>query len=234
MKPLFICCLFLLFACSREKEPCCSNTVQDTIKVDTNRKYVKSICPDSVNEYYSNLGIIISKYYDIRDSLTIDLNRDGLIDTLVVLSPFSLDVSYNCRLDSVLTRILVEIINCNGYSKIRNIYSNLISNIGGVLSKYNGINLTKEGFEINHSSGAKYTWHYTTEYSTQFPDSIFLVKIRKTCSIYSFDSSVEYHFNKYSTTKVNIPDTLYNQCNCENLWKELEKLKEIKKIEESE
>ena len=102
-------------------------------------------------------------------------------------------------------------------------YQNLISNIGGVLSKYNGLFLTENGFEIQHQAGSRFSWEYFTEYSTKSADSISLSGIKKVCSFEGFGKNIEYSFNKYSPGNINIPDTIYNNCDCDSIWLELEK-----------
>jgi hypothetical protein len=223
MKTYFLCCLCILFySCNRINNSISNKKSQDTIRIIASYLNIKSTCFDSVDNYYSRFGVFISNYYVIKDSLDLDVNKDGFVDHLVLLSPVSLEYYYDCDLDSVPTRLLIEIINQNGTYKIRNIYPNLISNVGGVLSKYYGMKITSEGFEIQHSSGNKYTWTYTTEYSTKFSDSIYLKKITKECGINLNRKIQEYNYIKYPLGHLNINDTLNNNCGCDILWNELE------------
>jgi TonB family protein len=160
------------------------------------------------------------------DSLSVDLNRDFLVDTVIILSPIPLEPiaeNYNCELEKDPKRMLVEIIYNEGKSKIRNVYPNLISNVGGVLSKYNGIFKTKDGFKIVHQAGAKYSWQYTIEFSTANKDKITLSRIIKRCSYEGETRNLNYYFKNQSIEKINIPDTLRSNCDCDKYWTDLEK-----------
>ncbi len=198
----------------------------DTIRVDNVNDSVKNIdeCKYLFDNFYFRFGVSIQKYFDVWDSLAIDLNSDERIDTLVILTPVSIIEAqyFNCRLNEHSDRILVETIT-NGKAKIRNQYRNIVSNIGGVLSKYNGMYLTKHGFEIHHTSGSRYAWHYITEFSTQQKDSIILIRIKKICSFDGFDENREYFYDKYSVGQINIIDTINNNCGCDSIWSELER-----------
>jgi hypothetical protein len=178
------------------------------------------ICLKKINSYQQQFGIVISKYYEVTDKLPIDLNNDGQIDTLIIVTPLSLhggDTICNLLLNSNPKRLLVEVINRNGRSIIRRIYSNLISDIGGVLSPYYGIFRTKEGFKIEHRAGAKYSWKYSINFSLK-KDSFTLASIIKTCSVEGNEVSAIYHFNDVSPFSINVPDTLINQANCDDFW----------------
>jgi hypothetical protein len=106
---------------------------EDTIKaIGYSIPIKKDSCSLVANNFHKKFGVFISDYYIILDSLNIDLNNDKIIDRLLVLSPQSLDSEENiCKMDVSPKRLLVEIINNNNTSKIRNIYSNLISDTGG-------------------------------------------------------------------------------------------------------
>jgi hypothetical protein len=119
--------------------------------------------------------------------------------------------------------LLVEIINHKGRSKIGNVYNNLISDSGGVLSHYNGIYRTDNGFEIVHQTGARYSWLYKMEFSVTNKNGLMLTKILKRCSFDGLDKTREFSYNQLLLDKINIPDTLNHQCNCDPLWIELEK-----------
>jgi hypothetical protein len=174
--------------------------------------------------FHKRFGIVISDYYVIKDSLSIDLNDDQIVDALIVLSPSSLEPEHNeCKIDSCTKRLLVEIINHKGGAKIRNVYNNLISNSGGVLSHYNGMHKTDNGFEIVHQAGARYSWLYKMEFSVGNKNGLMLTKILKRCSFDGSDKIREFSYNQLSLDKINVSDTLKRQCNCDQLWLELEK-----------
>lgn len=183
------------------------------------------MCKSLEDSFYKRFGVVISNYYTVIDSLPIDLNSDSVIDTIVILSPVPLEPiaeDYNCNFEKQPKRLLVEVINDKGKSKIRNIYKNLVTDVGGVLSHYNGIFKTKNGFRIVHQSGAKYSWTYTVEFSTATKNKLTLIKILKDCSYEEKERNLEYDFKNQSVEKINIPDTLQLNCNCDNYWLEME------------
>ncbi|MGI8600077.1 MAG: hypothetical protein ACR2KB_12565 [Chitinophagaceae bacterium] len=184
-----------------------------------------STCSILLVGYYKRFGIYISKYYLVEDSLSIDLNGDKNIDTLVVLSPISLELveSASCVLDTSPKRLLVEIINNNGKSSIRNVYTNLISDVGGALSPYNGMTRTENGFNIKHHAGAKYSWGYTMEFVPNENMILTLKKISKICSYDGQDKKFEYLYNDFDLQTMSIQDTLDINCGCDKAWLELEK-----------
>lgn len=178
-----------------------------------------------LNKFYIDFGIVIPKYYNVTDSFPIDLDEDELIDTLVLLTPVIFeDVSYIDYLKAESPkRILVEVLNKKAGSKIRNVYNNLASNVGGVLSKYAGIYKTKQGFEMHYQSGSRYSWSFVVEFSTHYPDSIFLVRQEKICSFASCDIKQEQLFDKASVSVINVGDSIDNNCNCDAEWEKLDK-----------
>lgn len=209
----------------------------NSTNVSTNQNFIDTIHFDNDNDgselckklnhsYFKRFGIVISKYYVVMDSLAIDIDCDLLVDTIIILSPISLEPigeNYDCNSEKDPQRLLVEIINDRGKSKIRNIFPNLISNVGGVLSHYNGIFKTKDGFKIVHQAGAKYSWLYTIEFSTANKYKLTLEHISKTCSYEGKEKNLNYYFIKQSIEKINIPDTLQSNCNCDKYWLDLEK-----------
>lgn len=207
-----------------------NDTEQGGQTIDTIKVEVEPIATNQnsnnpfFHNYYNKFGVMIQDYYSIKDSLPIDINSDGLIDTIVVLSPITLEQVeyYNKDVTQTPKRIMVEIINHGDYSTVRNKYSNLISDIPSVLSKYNGLKLTDNGFKIIHESGSRYSWVYEVELSTEFPDSLTLLKIEKECSYDGSSSIKEYSYNNSSVKNINISDTIKLNCNCDSLWENLE------------
>lgn len=184
----------------------------------------KDSCSLKVNNFHEKFGVFISDYYVILDSLNIDLNNDKVMDRLLVLSPLSLESEESiCKMDISPKRLLVEIINNKNTSKIRNIYSNLISDVGGVLSHYNGIFLTNDGFEIIHQAGAKYSWTHRMIFSVSDTNHIKLKTINKTCTVDGVDKNLKVDYKNVTYDKISISDTLNKDCNCDKYWEELEK-----------
>lgn len=198
---------------------------EDTIKaIGFSIPIEKDSCSLIANNFHKKFGVFISDYYLILDSLKIDLNNDKVIDRLLVLSPQSLDSEESiCKMDVSPKRLLVEILNNNNTFKIRNIYSNLISDVGGLLSHYNGIFLTDNGFEIIHQAGSKYSWTYKMLFSVRDSNHIKLKAINKTCTFDGINKKIKVDYKNVTFDKINISDTLKKDCNCEKYWKELEK-----------
>ena len=117
----------------------------------------------------------------------------------------------------------VEVVYEKNKANIRKVHSNLISNIGGVLSKYYGILPTENGFEIQHESGNRYTWIYSVELSNKYPDSLTLFKIKKECGYDGIQKIIEYNYNFISLNMFNIQDTIQKNCSCDTIWSKLEK-----------
>lgn len=180
------------------------------------------------SEYYLRFGVAISKYYLVKDRLAIDLDGDERIDTLALLSPVLLeDFKFHSALTEITPkRILIEIINDGKNARLRNVYDNLSSHIGGVLSKYGGLYVSKRGVEIHHQSGAKYSWNYVTTFSTTDKDSLFLSMIQKTCSFNNVDDKKVYVYDKVSVRRISINDTIKANCNCDKSWERLQKIQE--------
>ncbi|MCL2597677.1 MAG: hypothetical protein FWD66_08500 [Paludibacter sp.] len=199
-----------------------SNNITAHKKIDNQKDTIKSNTIDICNlsdKYFNFGGIVISDYYVVSDSLYIDLNRDNLTDCLLVLTPKPLLPEFNnCFSDDVnYCRILVEIINDNGRYRIRNTYDNLIDNIGGVLSEYNGMYKTKNGFKIIHEAGAKFSYEYTMFFDVK-QNGVYLSKITKGCNYDGIDSIETYRYLDRSPKLININDTINQNCNCDNIW----------------
>src|ERR1700752_2182236 len=174
MKNIFLILTAVLFGCNSEKPNDLvaeNNSNTDTISlVVVNNGH----SAEYFNKYYQRFGINIQHYYQITDSLPIDLDSNGSIDTIVILTPKSLEDAeyFDKKIDSLPKRLLVEVLNINGKSKVRTIYQSLVSDIGGVLSKYRGIEKTDNGFVLKHEAGNKYTWLYNVEFSAKKKESI--------------------------------------------------------------
>jgi hypothetical protein len=197
------------------------NFENDTVKYIHNKNI--DMCFNFTDTFYETNGILISNNYLIEDSINIDLNKDGLSDCLIVLTPkYLLPDSNTCILhDSVCYRLLVEVINENNKYRIRNTYPNLISGIGGVLSPYNGMFITNDGFKIIHQAGSRYSWEYSVYFSSN-KDKISLFEISKKCSFEDKDTVLNYKYNNSPLESFSINDTINQNCNCDVFWNKLE------------
>jgi hypothetical protein len=164
--------------------------------------------------FYKRFNILISSFYEIIDSLAISLNGDTYIDTIIIVAPNVSDKQVSCM---DFKRLLVEVLNDKRRGRIRKVYSNLITDVEGVLSSYNGIYKTTNGFKIVHQAGARYGWEYSVEFSTQGA-MLKLVEVHKKCSYDDRFLDVHTHYKNVSVDEINVPDTLKNQCNCDLFW----------------
>jgi hypothetical protein len=209
----------LLMACNNKRTADNNPPKLDTLKLPQ-LKFDSNIAAT----YKTKFGIVIPRSYLILDSLAIELNNDSKVDTIVILSPLPLeDDKYAEYSNDSSKRLLVELLNQGGKSIVRNTYDNLVSKIGGVLSKYNGIGKTENGFEIKHESGSKYSWSYTAEFSNEFVDRIVLTRIVKVCRFDDREKILKYHFNNKSPAELNTNDSIKINCNCEKTWEFLER-----------
>ncbi|MDP4291674.1 MAG: hypothetical protein Q8908_11385 [Bacteroidota bacterium] len=223
-----VICMVLSFKSISNSIPFSKNQVcYDTIHAIglKNQRNIGDNCLKVANTFYKRFGVLISDYYVVKDSLALDLNGDNVVDTIAILSPISLEVGPNeCRFDSIPKRLLVEIIaNKNGLAKIRHIYTNLLSNSGGVLSHYSGMYKTNDGFMIIHQAGARYSWQYSMNFSVAKKGYITLRKISKRCTFNGHDKKAVYYYNYLPVNGINVSDTLNLQCNCDKMWMDLEK-----------
>ncbi|MDD4739609.1 MAG: hypothetical protein PHG98_06635 [Bacteroidales bacterium] len=227
MKKIF----FLLLLSSCNVYSFYSNTIKfDTIKPIITQSYKYDTCYTIITQYYNLNGILISKYYDVMDSIKIDLNNDKQDDYLVVLSPFCLDGlpfidgRPDCCdfIDTMPKRLLVEIIIENGQSKLRNIYPDIIPSEPLLLKSYNSIEKTKEGFDIIISKGHKYHIDYVMSFIVK-DDRILLDKTKKSCFIGDHDKSGTEKYSNLEINKIKIQNILDNNCYCNEYWDYLEK-----------
>ncbi|MDR6808945.1 hypothetical protein J2Y45_006159 [Dyadobacter sp. BE34] len=174
--------------------------------------------------YRLNSGVFISNYYSVIDSLSLDLNDDKLTDKVLVLEPRSLNpdaTTCDLSFDRNPKRLLVVVINAPlAGAKIREVYKSVLSDAGGVLSHYDGIHVTRNGFKVVHTAGAAYAWEYSMEFSTG-KNRITLREISKRCSYGDKSDSLLFRYHRLGLDKVNVPDTLSNQCNCDAIWSKL-------------
>lgn len=181
-------------------------------------------CSQFVVGYKLNSGVLISNYYSVIDSLSLDLNDDKYIDKVLVLEPISLGPSVTaCDLsfDRNPKRLMVVVMNAPLVgAKIREVYKSILSDTGGVLSHYDGIYATRNGFKVVHRAGVNYAWEYSMEFSTE-KSRITLREVSKKCSFGDKTDSLLFRYYGLGLDKVNLPDTLANQCNCEAAWSKL-------------
>ncbi len=172
--------------------------------------------------FYNKFGIVISNYYVIKDSLKLR-QKNGYSDNILILSPILLEEKKDSCLSSIdkaPERVLVEVVNIDGKSKLLDVYHNLLSNSGGAISHYNGLYKTSKGFKIVHEAGERYSWNYTVEFE-KIRDKLFLNLIDKSCSFNGKTKNVKLHYFK-PANEFNITDTLNNQCNCNKFWSQLD------------
>jgi hypothetical protein len=181
-------------------------------------------CSQFLAGYKLNSGVFISNYYSVIDSLSLDLNDDKYIDKVLVLEPRSLDpyaITCDFSFDRNPKRLMVVVMNAPLVgAKIREVYKSVLSDTGGVLSHYGGIHVTRNGFKVVHTAGANYAWEYSVEFATE-KNRIILKEVSKKCSYGDKADSLLFSYHGLGLDKVNVPDTLSNQCNCDAIWSKL-------------
>lgn len=203
-----------------------SNIQMDTLKVKVENYQLDSLYKRLLTTYRKTHGIVIPEYYAIIDSLSLKLNSDSSDDEILVLSPVVLDdpALYRPKIDSVPKRLLVEIIKTQGESKMLNSYNNLISNVGGVLFNFTGLQKSEDGFSIKHEAGNKATYSYSI-YLIGYKEKLIIKSIKKECGYEGENRTFDYTYQNLNAESLNLKDTLAQNCNCDVFWSELMKQK---------
>ena len=106
-------------------------------------------------DYFEFMGIQISNYYEIGKIIALNINNDEKKDFLVLLVPKSiippLSDDFNFEYNKFYKRTIVEIISVEGSYVLANSYVNLVSNIAGLLTGFDDINVIDNNIEIVHS-----------------------------------------------------------------------------------
>ncbi|MCA0447915.1 MAG: hypothetical protein LCH54_16980 [Bacteroidetes bacterium] len=182
-----------------------TNLEFDTLKVN----YKINYC--SQNKYYFKYGIYIPIALKSIDEIAIDLNHDKVVDSLIVFQYNSNNWGDSILfLDDEIPNYLVEVLNYEDQSKIRDIYPDLILNTGHLLSFYSGIYRTENGFEIIHQAGAKYSWKVIQNISTADNKKIKLRYIQKICTFDGIDSILTYNTFNTEEMEFKIKDSIQN------------------------
>jgi len=189
--------------------------IGDTIRFENVGNNKSDSCYIINHKYKKFAGIYVSDYYIVLDSLELNTNT-----SVLVLSPTALETDgFVCKADTSPKRLLVEIDKPTG--KIRKTYTNLISDIGGVISHYNGLEKEADGFTIIHEAGAKYSWIYKVRVSAGKKE-LRILSIDKVCSVDGKKKLFNSDLN-LPLEKLNVIDSLNVDCNCDKIWETLEK-----------
>jgi len=188
----------------------------DTLKVKFNYNLKNQ------NKYYFKYGIYIPIELKTIDGISLDLNHDNKMDSLIVFEFNSNDGGDYDPVYDEIPNYLVEVLNYEDQSKIRDIYPNLILNTGNLLSNYSGIYRTEKGFEIIHQAGAKYSWKVIQNISTADNKKIKLRYIQKICTYDGIDSILTYNTFNTEEMEFKIKDSIQNNCGCDSIWLHLE------------
>lgn len=225
MKNLSICFVIInlaLFSCGINQSQKVNFPELDTLKIPDLKIESKFFEVLPVN-YSISMGIVIPNYLVVKDVLPVDLNHDMKIDTVAIFSPIMLDdVKYSSFYKDSMSRYLVLIINDKKNSRIGGIFSNVISDIPGVLSNYAGMKLTTSGFEIMHNSGGNYAWMINCEFEMDKYNNLVLMKIKKTCSVDGKEEQFNYTLSQ-PASMYSIRDSIHSNCNCDLVWTTLER-----------
>lgn len=227
MKILNIFIVFLLTSSCQEPKPktvFVENNLFLEKKLDTIKIFGASnlscTCSDSLEGYYNRFGLLIQKYYNVIDSLS--FNKGKVSKFFLVLSPVPIDnlSCYDCLDTKSSDRLLVEVEESEGQTKLLNIYSNLISNVASSVSTYNGINISKEGIQVSHQKGDRFSWEYTTFYILDEVNGLLLSRIERKCLFEDKEHISNYYYSNQMIDSISLHDTIKNNCGCDNVWNE--------------
>lgn len=161
----FIVLLFSIISCHNSSHRMIEkkellDTIQPEYKIANN-----SPCFDISKGYFKKFGIVISNFYEVTKILSIDLNNDKKMDSLIILTPNSLipdaekgGVCY--RKDTIENRLLIKILNLDNKREL-SIFKNVISNNSS--AAWDGsedIKITKNGFELIGRRGQGCVFEY--------------------------------------------------------------------------
>ncbi|KGO79712.1 hypothetical protein Q763_12760 [Flavobacterium beibuense F44-8] len=135
-------------------------TSYDTLDVP---KDVTAECIEKSKGYFKAYGCMVSSYYRVIDAKPMDVNNDALTDTLVIISPSSLNPDYPgfdyCGQDN---RKLVILLNVDGKSsRVGRVYDNVICNeVSRAWGGYDTFDKKADNMVLCHDAGQGCKFEY--------------------------------------------------------------------------
>lgn len=176
--------------------------------------------------FFTYKSINISSYYVIEDSLTVDLNNDAADDMVLRLAPTYLyeeNLQSDSLADSMCFRPMLVLLQNpqTGNFTIQDVYYQQYDGAGGVMSCYNGMQRSTEGFKTFYQAGAHYNWEFIVSYIFD-QDTLFVKDIINRCkyNIAEFDTVIKTNFNQTPAVAINIKSYLEDSCLCCQIWPE--------------
>ncbi len=126
-------------------------------------KGVSAECIEKSKGYFKAYGCMVSSYYWVIDAKPMDVNNDALTDTLVIISPSSLNLDYPgfdyCGEDN---RKLVVLLNVDGKaSRVGRVYDNVICNeVSCAWGGYDIFDKKADNMVLYHDAGQGYKFEY--------------------------------------------------------------------------
>ncbi|MFL9838532.1 hypothetical protein ABS768_13545 [Flavobacterium sp. ST-75] len=120
-------------------------------------------CIEKSKGYFKAYGCMVSSYYRVIDAKPMDVNNDVLTDTLVIISPPSLNLDYPgfdyCGEDN---RKLAVLLNVDGKrSRIGRVYDNVICNeVSRAWGGYDTFDKKADNMVLYHDAGQGCKFEY--------------------------------------------------------------------------
>lgn len=182
------------------------------------------LCDTVIETFFEYHGIYIPNEYVIIDSAQIRPNIDTTY-LFVVLSPKVLEELDFTNCDSLPSRTFLQIMNLEkiGYRTILKTYGGLISNIGGALIPFTGVQVKNNSLCITHEKGNNYGLKYQVFLSIDKNESFILKidSIKKTCYYRNLDSVTITLPQNSSAALFSIDDSISVNGNCDSIWESL-------------
>lgn len=120
-------------------------------------------CIEKSKGYFKAYGCMVSSYYRVIDAKPMDVNNDALTDTLVIISPSSLNPDYPgldyCGEDN---RKLAVLLNIDGKaSRVGRVYDNVICNeVSRAWGGYDTFDKKADNMVLCHDAGQGCKFEY--------------------------------------------------------------------------
>ncbi|GEM56336.1 hypothetical protein B0A58_09810 [Flavobacterium branchiophilum NBRC 15030 = ATCC 35035] len=144
----------LISSCNHKKNKLTNQSLDTLITV----KSENINCLKGTKGFVKKFGMVIPRYFELIDYISIDINDDGKQDTIAVLSPSSfipINVREVCDTINVENRLLVNFTNINNIKSKATIFPDIISNdISAAWGGYETLkNIKKNVFALQGDTG---------------------------------------------------------------------------------
>jgi len=181
--------LGLVISCSNHEFEGENNHI-DTIYQRANLSKTNPNCIQISSGYFNRYNLTISNFYEVQQETHADINSDGQIDTIAILTPLSLVGSSKkggvCFCDTSLdSRILIISLNYRSSNSRKSwVLTNFLSN-EDPYNVFQKIKYNNGGIIIEGAEGSSIVFYYDI-YFSYFMNNFYISKI-----IYSRTTSIE-------------------------------------------